>query len=427
MRTSAAIGLLLAGCARAAPDSGLPAVPPPQYQAVLDAEIARSAADALPAAGEDEILAAADLLDLWLSGGRGGERAARSLEEQDPAALSAALLGLLEKLDTAAELRRGACAWLLARSVPAALPRLTLRLKYEKDWVANVDLALALLRHGSGAGAEALLAILREETRQEPMYQEARARAAAALAQLPPAPGWTPGQFAADWQRLLDLEAEWQRERRPLREPPAAADPGREAEIWRVLGWLRSQPLRPVDDARFILVRLPAEDAYGALLAAARDQDFYARDHALETVSWIGAPFGAWARRAGVDAIAALAPLLGDAPLRPRALEALGAGALPEAAPILLPWLRGSREESTAAADALLRCADRSAAPQLEAALAIAAELPPEARFSLALLAESLDLAGPAPDESTLDPAEVHRRRAWQAARPAALNQETPP
>lgn len=422
MRAGAALGLLLlAACQREEQASGLPALPPPQYAAVLDAEIARSAAAALPAAGAEEILAAADLLDLWLSGGRGSERAARSLEAQDAAQLSAALLGLLEQLDTPAELRRGACAWLRSRAVLAALPRLTLRLKYEKDWVANVDLALTLLRHGSGAGAEALRAILREESRQEPMYLEARARAAAALAQLPAAAGWTPGEFAADWQRLLDFEAEWLRERRAVRETPSD-DPGLQAEIWRVLGWLRSQPLRPVDDARFILTRLPAEDAYAALLATARDQDFYARDHALETVSWIGAPFGAWAQRAGVDAVALLAPLLGDAALRPRVLEALGACALPRAAPLLLPWLRGTREESTAAADALLRCADATLAPELAAWWERAEPLPPEARFSLALLCANLDCAGPAPDERSLDPAEAARRREWQAARPSALD-----
>lgn len=411
--------LLLAGCQRE-PVAELPfaSLPPPRYEPVIDAELERRASGGLPAVSEEEILNTADLLDLWQSGGRGAERAARSLEEQDAAQLSAALLGLLERLDTETPLRRAAYAWLRERSVRAALPRLTLRLKYEKDWVANVDLALALFRHGSGAGAEALIAILREETRPEEMFVEARARAAAALALLPPAAGWTPGEFAQDWQRLLDCEAEWLRERRPWRSE-AAADADLEAEVWRILAWLRSQPLRPVDDARFILVRLPAEDAYGTLLAAARDADFYARDHALETLSWIGAPAGAWARRSGADLAAALSPLRGDAALRPRVLEALGASALPEAAPLLLDGLRGTAEESTAAADGLLRCADAAILPQLRALLPGGGPWTPEAAFSLGLLCRELGDPELFPLPAPPDPSEAERRRRWAAERPA--------
>jgi hypothetical protein len=421
-----ALGVLaLAGCQRGASGAdsppALPPYPPPQYEAILDTAIAATAAAALPAISEDERLAVADLLDLWLSAGRSAERAARSLEAQDPVMLSAALLALLEHLDTSVELRRAAYAWLRERSVLAALPRLTLRLKYEKDWVANVDLALTLLRHGSGAGAEALIAILREEARDEPMYVEARARAASALALLPPAPGWTPGDFATDWRRLLDFAAAWRRE--PWRALAPPFDAGLEAEVWRVLGWLRSQPLRPVDDARFILVRMPLDGIYSSLLDVARDQDRYARDHALETISWIGASFGAYSRYTGNDVTRHLEGLLGDSRLRPRVLEALGAPALPEVAPILLPWLRGTAEESTAAADALLRCADSSIVEALRPILQDGGTWTPEAAFSLRLLCRALacEELAPAADHP-LDPAEAVRREKWSAERTNALN-----
>lgn len=396
-----------------------PALPPPALMEAVDAALAQTAAAALPGVSLDRAWEVADWIDLAATGGRAGERAARALAGDDPAELSGALLTLLESRENAVELRRSAYAWLRERAVAAALPRLTLRLKYEKDWVANVDLALGLLRLGSGAGLEALANILRADASHDPTIMEARTRAAAALAHLPPAPDWTPGDFAADWQRLLAVQAEWASALRPLRafDPEEAA--GVTAETWRMIERLRSQPLRPVDDARFVLTRLPLDCSGPPLLAAAFERDLYVRDHALETLSWIGAPVGRWAAATGCDAIGILAPLLGDEVLRPRVLEALGALGRAEAAALLLPWLASRNTENlTAAADALLRCAGADALPDLVAALERGGPWPTEAAYSLALLRQALDPSAPAPDPGRLDTAEARRREAWRAARP---------
>jgi HEAT repeat protein len=417
VRPAGLLCLAAAACAPAAPERATPVLPRPTLAAVLDRELARTAANALSDSSSERLADFADLLDLALAGGRYAERAAEVLRDEDAAALTAGLLTLLEGRDCAPEVRHVAYFWLRERGVRAGLPRLTLRLKYEKDWVANVDLALALLRHGSGAGLEALAAILREETRQEPMFREARARASAALAALPPTDGWTPGMdFTADWQRLVTVQAAWLRDRRMIG-GPRPADAALEAEVWRVLALLRSQPLRPVDDARFMLQRLPAEDAFPALLAAAADADLYVRDHALETISWIGAPVSAWSQRAGLDVVGLLAPLIGEASTRPRALEALGALGLPAAAPHLLPWLYGSAEEQTAAADGLMRSAGMQARAGLNAALADGGPWTAEAEYSLHLLRQRLDPSVPAPVSERLDAAERMRRDQWLAQR----------
>lgn len=418
---AAALGALalLCGCAeRAAPPPVLPRLAQPELAPVVAQTLARLEGRGLPQVEPDAVLDAADLLELWALGGPGAERAARSLGDEEPARLAAALLTLSEDLATGAETRRSAAAWLAARAPAAALPRLTLRLKYEKDWVASVDLARGLLRLGSGAGLEALMVILGEDGRTEEMYVDARARAAAALQQLPPREGWVPGAaFASDWERLLEARAEWDHGRRLEGAAAPEADDDLLMEYWRMIALLRSQPLRPVDDARFVLSRSPAGLAYAALLAATREQDRYVRDHVLETISWIGAPVGRWAQAAGVDAAWSLGELIGDAATRPRAIEALGALGDPRAADWILVWLSGNPEECTAAADALLRCAG----PDHAAAVATARGCTPEAEFSLALLRRSLDPSAPEPEPAGLTESEAARRVQWAAARaPAA-------
>lgn len=409
---------LLGACSeRVTPPPAVPQLAPPLLAPVVDEALARTADHGLPAVDADAVLDVADLLELWAAGGAGSPQATRALEHEDAGRLAACLLALSEDLATTAETRRSAAAWLAARAPSAALPRLTLRLKYEKDWVASADLARGLLRLGSGAGIEALVAILREEAREEAMYVQARARAAEALRALPPRTGWTPGaEFAADWERLLDVRAEWESTRTLPGATAPPPGPDAEAEFWRTIALLRSQPLRPVDDARFVLARAPADYAYPALLAATREQDRYVRDHVLETVSWIGAPLGRWAQRHGVDAAHSLAELIGDAATRPRAIEALGALGDPRAAPWVQAWLLGGPEECTAAADALLRCAG----PEHAAMLALTSGCTPEAAFSLALLRRRFDPSLPPPDPGTLDAAEVARRRQWDAERAAA-------
>lgn len=419
-RSRAIAALLLAAACAPEPaprPPALPALAAPALAPVVDEALARLAGRGLPELDEDERLGVVDLLDLWSVGGAAGERAGRALEAEEPGRLAAALLAASEDLHTPDPLRRAAAAWLAARAPRAALPRLTLRLKYEKDYSASVDLARALVRLGSGAGLEALVVILQAEAGGDAAVDEARGRAAAALRELPAAAGWEPGaSFAEDWERLLALRGEWDRTRVWGGEP-AAADADLEAEFWRTLALLRSQPLRPVDDARFVLARAPADDAYGPLLAATRERDRYVRDHVLEVASWIGPQLGAWADRGGVDAATPLAELIGEPSTRARAIEALGALGQPQAAPWILPWLSAPPEEATAAADALLRCADARVLDELRRARATT----PEAAFSLALLLRRLeggDAQEPQPPAG-LDPAEAARRRQWDAARAA--------
>jgi len=410
---------LLGACAEVIePPPVVPQLAAPDLSPVVATALTQFSSHGLPVVEADEVRDAADLLDLWSSGGPGSERAARALEQENSYHLAASLLTLSEDLASSDEARSAAAAWLAARAPAAALPRLTLRLKYEKNWVASADLARGLLRLGSGAGIEALIAILREDAREEEMYREARAHAAQALLTLPPRDGWEPGaDFVADWERLLEVRAEWDRTRMlPGRLAPAGSNPDQEAEVWRMIEWLRSQPLRPVDDARFVLARAPADFAYAALLAASREQDRYVRDHVLETISWIGTPIGTWAERSGVDAATSLAELIGDAATRPRAIEALGALGDPRATAWVAPWLFGSPEECTAAADALLRCAG----PEILPALATASGFTPEATFSLALLRRRFDPNQPEPNSDALDPAEAARRLQWDAQRRSA-------
>ena len=259
------------------------------------------------------------------------------------------------------------------------------------------------------------MAILRDEERVGADAEQARSMAALALRELPAHNGWEPGvDFAHDWERLVELDSTWNATR-ILSSEQAEPEwtPDAVAETWRMVSRLRSQPLRPVDDARFVLVRAPASLAFPVLLAATDEQDPYVRDHVLETISWIGAPCGRWAKHAQVDAVSRLSPLLGERSSRPRALEALGALGLPEAASHLLPWLQGNAEESTAAADALLRCAGLANLPTLRQASARTAE----ATFSLGLLLRALDPTYPEPDGARLDPAERARRAQWAAQR----------
>jgi hypothetical protein len=120
----------------------------------------------------------------------------------------------------------------------------------------------------------------------------------------------------------------------------------------------------------------------------------------------------------GTDAVAALAPLLGDARSRARALEAIGALGRAESAELLLPWLASrNAEECTAAADGLLRCAGAAQLAAVTAALERGGPWPAEAAFSLALLRQALDPSAPPPARDRLDAAEIRRREAWLAAR----------
>ena len=265
-----------------------PAPAPIRYEAVLETGLEATASDALPEVEEAFFENLVELLELATLDERNGETAWRQLESMGAQERTAGLLFCVESREFPPELRLWAYAALRDFGTSAMVPRLTLRLKYEKDWGANVPLAEALLRHGSGAGLAALETILQTEVTPA----DIRASAALALLGLPAKEGWTPGaDFATDWQRLLEVRAHWLRFRTL---PDAATEPfdgPLRAACWRMLSRFRSQPLRPVDDARRVFERLPAE-GFDFLIALTQDENFYVRDHALQTLAWIGAPVG---------------------------------------------------------------------------------------------------------------------------------------
>jgi HEAT repeat protein len=160
------------------------------------------------------------------------------------------------------------------------------------------------------------------------------------------------------------------------------------------------------------------------LFELAHDEDRYVREHALQTLSWMGPPVYAWCQARAFDYLANVSPFLGEASMRARALEALGAGRMAIAMPDLIHWLEhGRREEAASAADALLRCADPSILPQLQQWLAEGTPpgLPAEGAFSLYTLWFALEpeLEAEYPIEvfEGLPEGERKRRERWASER----------
>lgn len=401
--------LLTCGKAETGPDSDAPAL-----TAVVEQALEEHAGRGLPVLEDAAVEEVLELLEMAAQEGRSGHRSRQRLLEREPLTLASALLDIVEDRESLLEEKRQAYAWLAAVGPSAMLPRLTLRLKYEKDFRSNVDIALALLRHGCGAGLLALETILMSPA-DDPALEETRFAASQALRTLPPKEGWEPGQdFQQDWARLKEVQAHWFTWHQ-LPGPSMPMDAGCAAETWRTLAKLQSQRLRPVDDARFVLSRLPAW-VFPLILQTGLDADPYVREHALQTLAWIGYPLGRWAQAESFDASAYFADVLAIADTRPRALEALGAFGLPDLASLAVPWLtQGDLDTRTAAADALLRCADRSLL--LDPATPTWSEsVPsPEGHYSLQLLAvpqDSPDAELPQPPEG-LDASEAQRRRRW--------------
>jgi len=423
-RTPLLAGTLLLGCLGWLPSCNGGTTGPgseaatPAYTTLLEQKAAAYLADELPELKSEEIGEALDLLDLGTLDATSRRRAMAALDAKGTDWCTAAMLQIVEGREAEAYLRTEAYGWLARHGVEAMIPRLLLRIKYEKDWSANVDIALGLLRFDNGAGLDALVTILRTEE-GVPELDQARWAALAALEQLPPSPGWTPGEsFAGDWERLLAVDEAWRLERRlpgvEIATPPSRA---LRAEVWKTLRKFRSQRLRWVDDGRFSLTRMHAW-VIGPLVETAFDVDPYVREHALQTLAWLGRPVGRWAIDQDFDLHARYARLLADGSLRPRVLQAMGASGLPAMQDSILLWLReGNLEESTAAADALLRCADDQVLRRIEALMDSDVVLGPEGQWSVACLRAALDPGYTAEVPEGLDPSERARRERWAAER----------
>lgn len=390
-----------------------------QWQAVLDQQLSAFVEEGLPIVSDDQVNDYLEAMELAAEGGQMGTRFRVRLEEANALELSSALLSIVEDRETEAVDKTRAYAWLRARGHNAMMPRLTLRLKYEKDWIANVDIALTLLQHGSGAGLQALLNILGTEESSNPdALQQARFRTMEGLAFLPASDNWQPGDgFDADWRRLLEVRDHWQKYRQLPDTVLSKPNRDQRAEVWRTLAKLRSQPLRPVDDARFVLVRLP-NWVFEPVIKTTLDEDRYVREHALQTLAWIGYPVGRWAMEQSFDLAGQLQSAIGGVDSRARLFEAMGASGLSAMQTTLLQWLKeGNMEEMTAAADALLRCAGTESMTELAAMLTSEKTFSPEARYSLALLFTDLDAIAELDLPQGLDASEAQRRQAWRMSR----------
>lgn len=390
----------------------------PQWHAVVAQHLEQYASDGLPEITQDDQEEVLDLLDLAISTQKGHRQAYQVFAEAEASWVTSVMLSLVEGREADAELKAAAYTWLREFGTEAMLPRLTLRLKYEKNWAANVDIALGLLRFGCGAGLDSLINILRTEEGVEDL-DHARWAAIGGLEALPAKTGWTPGaNFDDDWNRLLQVERAWRiTHLLPGFEDNQKTSRAYRAEIWKTLANFQSQRLRPVDDARFVLMRQPTW-AFDAIVQTTYDEVWYVREHALQTLDWTGAPVGRWAHNTDFDLAAKLSPLLGDGRLRGRVLEAMGASGLPIMQDAILPWLReGNLEESTAAADALLRCANQEVLRPIEALLASNPYLSPEGRYALNCLRKALDSKYEIQIPEGIDPSEIARRDRWAAQR----------
>lgn len=398
----------------------------PAMQSALD----RSAEAALPSVEADKLEEIRNLIEAAALGGRLGHSATGQLKDLEPKLGTAAMLAVIEDLHAEVPERRAAYAWLRDHGTPGLLPRLTLRLKYEKDLWSAVCLGDTLLRHGNGSGLDAIAGVLEREA-SDASEEAARTYAASVIPQLPAAEGWEAGaDFSADWQHLLEVRQLWAAERRlsPAEEQLERFPPEVEAEVLRMATRLTSQPLRPVDDARFVLTRQRGA-VIPLMLELANDENRYIREHALQTLSWMGPPVYAWAEARGVDYVGTVSAYLGEASLRGRALEALGAGRFPSAMLHLEHWLQyGRREEAAAAADGLLRSADASILPRLRTWLSEGppAGVPAEGAYSLYALwfclEPELEAKYPEEVDAGLPEGERKRRERWAQERLASSN-----
>ncbi|MDP6850366.1 MAG: hypothetical protein QF524_05465, partial [Planctomycetota bacterium] len=340
----------------------------------------------------------------------------RSLEDIPDKELCSILLTWIEDRFDNSDLRLQAYPLLRQRSIPAILPRLLLRLKYEKDLRANVEIAATLLELGNGAGLEALQNILMNSKASEAI----RAQALEAFSK---SPYFKNAQsFEESWDSLSNAVNDWGRSRTFGTTSPTELAPDLQAEIWRMIAKLESQPLRPVDDARFVLSRMRCELSIPPLLEAMRDSSLYVREHALQTLAWMGYTVGEWDLRTQSGFVQTLAPFMDLPRMRPRVLDALASSGSSEAADIAVEWLKkGNYQTATAAADCLLRCASSSKHFQAALELIGSDSLSPEANWSLhLLLSEPNDLilfAPTDPAKDSIPQGERERRKQWALQR----------
>ncbi len=244
------------------------------------------------------------------------ERAAAAIAVLGAWADPAAREALCQALEThAVPWVRARCAYELGRlREPRVLPRLLLRLKYEVDGETVLWLADALAQQGSLAGLEGLL-VLAGRTDDAWLADTARVKADELAA-----------RYGAPFGgELLRLHANGL--------IPEPGDAVQECAAWRLIQRLSLFDLRQVDDARFVLVRMP-DYVVPLLERALRDENRYVRLHAAQCLE----------RRTARNraAHAGLAQAVLDPSIGGVAAAALGASGLASAGAPLVAGLRAT-------------------------------------------------------------------------------------
>jgi len=258
----------------------------------------------------------------------------------------------------------------------ASILPLLKRLKYEQDPAVLVWVAASLTKLGNHAGLPKLVSLM-ERAGTAP---QAGLQAIEILKALGIATGVQPtyGQLKVwlrdqhrKWRHTGTVEGgKW----------PAKPDALTAARIAQHLTRLEDFQLRPVDDARFVLVRAGVL-SLDLLAEAVQANEPYLRNHALEIVRDLGRPARSLRPK--------ILPLLADPLSRSFAVQALGnIGAL-EALPHLLAMLHSPEAElRAAAAEALGPLGSKDAIAPLKAVLADEKEMMDvrvRAAFSLAI------------------------------------------
>jgi len=241
---------------------------------------------------------------------------------------------------------RSHAAWRLSELDPAidvVLPGLLLRLRSETDHEAATYVAAALASRGNFAGLEMLRRLATDDA-----DENVRARAASQLAAI------VESQGAPDAATLID---QWHGRAPGLlpREPSARL----RLAAWTWLQTLSGDTfqLRPVDDGRFLLVRL-GPWIVEPLAAALDDIDPYVRLHSAQCLERMGPVARA--------AVPALIEALDDPRLAPQAAMSLGAiGGAGVLESLQAALTGGSHEVRVASARALGVLGDDTVAPTL--------------------------------------------------------------
>ncbi|MFT7517175.1 MAG: hypothetical protein ACI84O_000965 [Myxococcota bacterium] len=361
----------------------------------------------------DEIF---DTLDMLQLGGSLAQRAQRRISRLAANDIYHALLLTVENHRLDVERRRQAYLMLhlhFQQDEERFIPRLILRIKYEKDWLSNVYIAQALANVGNLSGLDPVLAILRSADDPNVVDLD-RAKLAGAdfIAVLNNANL----DFAENWNHALELQKQWD-ENRSIHKIDENTQVSRHQqyrdELWHLVADFRSQPLRPVDNARFVFTRLSYQ-AHSVLAEAASDSNRYVRDHCLQTFTWMNSRV---ADLSYPQLAESLKTLETDFYTTVRAIEYRGALMSKSQAEFLWPILiNGNYEQRTAAADALLRSSDVNNLQITD--IVIDERFSPEAQFSLRLLRAELNAAEvESIDALSLDRNEEARRRRWQQQR----------